>query len=60
MSLTGSKKKKKMWYKDFVIDDEIVELYGGYKKRKAKISKKKRKVNAHCLDSITLVGLVCP
>ena len=28
-----------MWYKDFVIDDEIVELYGGYKKHKAQKAK---------------------
>ena len=28
-----------MWYKDFVTDDEIVELYGDYKKRKPQKAK---------------------
>lgn len=28
-----------MWYKDFVTDDEIVELYGDHKKRKPQKAK---------------------
>lgn len=33
-----------MWYKDFVTDDEIVELYGDYKKCKPQKAKRKEKL----------------
>ena len=39
-------------------DNGYIKWYDGYKKRKAQKAKIKKRVNAHCLASIKMVGLV--
>ena len=43
----------KIWEDDdeYCDDDELIKWYDGYQKRKPQKSKKKRRVNAHCLAS---------
>ena len=50
-----------LWYDDKYIynDHRMIEWYKCYKKRKAQKASIKKRVNAYCLASIKVMGLVC-
>ena len=55
-----TKKQIDVWYYDdeYRNDDELIEWYNGYQKRKVQKTKTKRRVNAHCLASRSCDRLV--
>ena len=50
----------KTWHEEdyYLNDDENVEWYNAYKKTQGPKRTNKRRVNAHCLASLKMVGLV--
>ena len=45
------------WDDDY--HDELIKWYKGYQKRKTQKAQVKKRINAYCLASIKVVGLVC-
>ena len=54
-----TQQQKELWndVDDYCNDDEIIEWYNGYKNPQGSKSKNRRRVNAYCLPTITLVRL---
>ena len=51
--------QQEIWPWDDDYHDEFIKWYEGYQKRKAQKKKNRRRINAYCLASIKVVGLVC-
>ena len=50
--------QQKIGPRDEYCNNEIIKSHSGYQKRKAEKEQIKKRINAYCLASITLVGLV--
>ena len=50
--------QQKIGPRDEYCNNEIIKSHNGYQKRKAEKEQIKKRINAYCLASITLVGLV--